>query len=581
MNFLILLLFKQLIFLKQLSCIKLTGSQYIIKKFNQYNINTIFGYTGGSNLKLFDSLYDSNINLIINRHEQFCGFSAQGFSKSSNNLGVVITTSGPGLTNIITPLQDAFSDGIPLLAISGQVSKNVLGTDAFQECNATALTKPCTKYNKLIKDVDDLKYIDIAIEIALQNRKGPVHLDICSNVFSTEFEINENEFINNNNNIEKSIIKNDYKMIIEINKLLLKSKKPIIILGQGCKKDYKLARKFCKKYNLPVTTTLHGLGIIDESTKLSLKMLGMHGSYASNLAIQNADLIIGIGYRFDDRTIGNIKKYGLKAKKGYGIIHVDNSQEKIDKVKKIIKPRYSLKISSDIFFKKMNSFHIKYNNIKNHKWLNIINKWKNDYPFIIQKKELSIPFIIQELSKKLSNDYLITTGVGVHQMQVAQYFNWKFPNTIITSGSQGTMGVGLPFAIGCKLANPNKNVICIDGDGSFMMSCNDLVTLKQYNIPINILIMDNENLQMVSNWQDDFYNSRYSGSKLLNPNFVDLAKSCYIDSILCDDINYLDNILDIISKNTVKPMLFHFKVKSTKCLPFVAPNKALDDMILE
>jgi acetolactate synthase-1/2/3 large subunit len=571
-------------FFNTINAKRMFGSEYIIKKLQQYNINTVFGYTGGANLKLFDSLYDSNLNVYINRHEQFSGFSATGFSKSSNKLGTIITTSGPGLTNIITPLQDAFSDGVPLLAISAQVSKHVLNTDAFQECNAINLTSSCTKFNKLITDIDELKYIDIAISIAFQERKGPVHLDICSNVFSTEFDtcdFDNNEFPNVIENKKEHLNNTEYIKLLNVQQLILKSKKPILILGQGCKDSYKQARRFCKLYNIPVTTTLHGLGIINEKEKLSLKMLGMHGSVASNLAIQNADLIIGIGYRFDDRTIGNIKKYALVARNNLGIIHIDNSDEKIFKVKKIIKPRYSIKMSSLVFFNKMNKLDIQFDVIKRGQWIDTVSQWKKKFPFIIPSRELSMPYIIQELSKKLSNNYLITTGVGVHQMQVAQYMTWKYPNTIITSGSQGTMGVGLPFAIGCKLANPTKNVICIDGDASFMMSCNDLITLKQYNIPINILIMDNENLQMVSNWQDDFYNSRYSGSKLLNPDFVALAKSCFIDSILCDDIESLDNILDIISNNKDKPLLVHFKVKSTKCLPFVPPNNGLEQMIIK
>ena len=578
---------------------KISGAELLIKKFEQNNITTVFAYPGGANLVLFDALYNSSIKVITNRHEQFGGYAAEGYAKSSNTIGVIITTSGPGLTNIITPLQDALSDGIPILAISGQVSNDKLGTSAFQECNATAITKTCVKYNKLISNISELEQsFDRSIQIALSDRKGPVHLDICSNVFSEKtYLINKNKkVVNFNYYYDRSI---DLYKIDLIYKLILQSKKPVLIVGNGCKYNYKEVRKFINKFNLPTTTTLHGLGIVDENDYKSLKMCGMHGSYAANMAIQNADLIIGIGNRFDDRTIGNKNLYGINAKKNYGIIHIDSCSNKIDEVNKIISPNISVNIESDEFFNIINQKPNKFASI--HSWYNKISIWKNKHSlnkYSNTNTSLSIPFICQKLSYELHKNnkrFIITTGVGVHQMQVAQYFTWTHPNSIITSGSQGTMGVGLPFALGAKLAqekiknkdienkdieNKDIEVICIDGDGSFMMSCQELQTLSEYNIKIKILIMDNNNLQMVSNWQEKFYSKRYSSSKLTNPDFVKLSEAMGTKAITCDNIEYLDSTINYII-NTNNSLLVHFKINNVDCLPFVPPNNALDNMIIK
>ena len=552
----------------------------------------MFGYPGGSNLKLFDQLYNDT-DILVNRHEQFSGYSAEGYSKSSkNNIGVVITTSGPGLTNIITPLQDATSDGVALLAISGQVDKTKLKTSAFQECDAISITSSCVKYNKLITNILELEYeLEKAFKIATTNRKGAVHLDICSNVFNDIIEDNHIiEYDESTTKIAFDInIHNDivdkFFMLNNIKNALIKSKKPVIIVGQGCIECFQEIRNFCDINNIPVCTTLHGLGLIDETSLYSLGMVGMHGNYAANMAVQQSDFILGIGYRFDDRTTGHLDYYGINARNHYGIAHVDISPEKILEVKKQINPKYSLNMSIKKFINKLtHSLQYKLDNNKNNyvKWLNVINRWKNIHNFT-STPDMTITHISEKLSNELNKkdiDFLITTGVGVHQMQVAQYFTWKKPYSLVTSGSQGTMGVGLPFAIGAKLANPNKLVICIDGDGSFMMSCQELQTINEHNINLKIIIMDNESLQMVQNWQDEFYNSRFSGSKIKNPDFVKLANSMGIDAIKCSSLDTLDDTIDQII-NFNGPLLVHFTVKQTKCLPFVAPGKALDDMILK
>jgi len=588
--------------------LRISGAEFIKKKLLSLKTDFVFGYIGGCNLKLFDELHNSSIKIISNRNEQCSGHSAEAYSKVSNKLGIVITTSGPGLTNMITPLQNAYSDGTPLLLISGQVPSDKLGTSAFQECNSTDITKSCVKKNILIKDIYSLvNNFDNFIEEIYTDRKGPVHLDICKNVFDENIIINEKILLSNILSKNKNILLSNIlgkknkniqikcSQIEQIKNLLLISKKPVLIVGQGCKENYLILRKFIEKYKLPVCTTLHGLGIIDPDSHYNLGMLGMHGTYQANMAITKADLIIGIANRFDDRTIGTVNTFGLEAKKSFGIIHIDNSLEKINEVKKIINPDISLQIDSKNFFKfimklkkfkknsikSTNSFY--QTNLLNRKyWMDQINEFKIFNPIQLPNVDLCVPNIVSKLSAILDKNKInpiITTGVGVHQMQVAQYFKFNYPNNLITSGSQGTMGVGLPFAIGCQIANPNKMVICIDGDGSFQMTSSDLMTLVEYNLPVKIIIMDNKKLQMVSYWQKKFYESRYTSTKLSNPNFVMFANSFGIEGIYCNDINQLDEIIDkiIMSKS---PLLVHIEIEDVDCLPFVPPNKALSQMIL-
>lgn len=576
------------------SCLKINGAKFIATKFLNNEIYNIFGYAGGNNLKLLDELNNNYVKIYSNKHEQFSGYSAEAYSKVSKKLGVLITTSGPGITNAITPIQDAYSDGIPLLIISGQVPSNKLGTSAFQECNATSITSSCVKKNILVKDVKTLiENFDSIVFTALENRKGPVHLDICANVFYEEYELNESEIFKlENTKYFKNKIDSCYNInfINEYNivfKLLKKSLKPVIIVGQGVNNDYKLLRKFINEFNIPICSTLHALGSCDNNKINYLGMIGMHGSYQANKAVSQADLIIGIGNRFDDRTIGKLDTFGIIAKKKYGIVHIDNSIKQINEVKSLINPNISICDNSRNFFNAMLFYKIK-KGLKSNKFkiLNIKNINNNIYnPNQLYKNnnKLTIPVILNKLSIFLNNkniNPIITTGVGVHQMQVAQYYKFNKPINLITSGSQGTMGTGLPFAIGCQIAKPDKLVICIDGDGSFQMSSSDLITLKQYNLPVKILIMDNKKLQMVHYWQKKFFNSKYTISEFINPDFVKLSESCGIEAYSTNSTNNLDFLFDKLI-NSKESLLIHFDVEDEDCLPFVPPNNSLDNMILD
>lgn len=569
-------------------------SDYIIKRLEKEEIKHVFSYTGGSNLPLFNSLYNSNIKPIINKNEQYCAYSATGYAKASNKIGFLMTTSGPGITNTITGIQDAYSDGIPLLVISGQVNSNVLNTDAFQECNAIAITKSCTKYNKLIMN----KYICIeelekALKICKTPRFGPVHLDICKNILEENIEEDEiNKILFQEDDIEENYINSlynnhkirgiyqNYENIESLVNKMIKAKSPIIIAGAGTKMCYEDLRKFAIKNKIPVTTTLHGLGVFDENHQLSLNMCGMHGSVYSNMLIQNADLIIGIGYRFDDRTIGNINKYAPNAKSSSGIYHIDNSDDKLEKVRKIFPTIRQIKMDCKDFLQIMNKKFISIDMDRNE-YLNYILKLKRDYSLnkYISNKFLNIPTIISELSNQLKDKkYYITTGVGSHQMNVAQHFKYNRPNTLLTSGSLGVMGVGIPYAIGAQLSDDTTQVYCIDGDGSIMMSLSDLSTIKEYNLPIKILIMDNNALQMVSTWQEMFYDKRYIGVNMNDINFCKIGEAFGIKSIYIDDIKKLkSSIKEIIESK--ESILAHFKVRQERCLPFVPPKNGLDEII--
>lgn len=570
---------------------KINVAQYIVERLKYQGVNSAFGYNGGAALPFFDiiSKFD-DFDLYFNRHEQYSGHAAQAYGKVKKNLGVVITTSGPGFTNVITPIQDSYSDGHSLLCISSQVNSFVLGTDAFQECDATSITKSCVKENYLVSSEKNFPNIlEYMINLSSYPRKGPTHLDICKDIFTKNIDLEKIDTYDDNAiyNMDNSInTRNDGNQIKDFNKIfekLTKSERPLMIVGAGGINYYKKIRDFVKNYNIPVCTTLHGLGTINEYDKLSLKMIGMHGSYQANMAAMNSDLIIGLGNRFDDRTVGLKDEFAKNARNNYGIIHIDNCDKQIYKVNNYIQPDLSIKCDIDDFVDFMNNKNTSNINYKKKSWLNDISKWKKEFTLKEDSNKLSSNFIIKYLSKKLKDrdDYIITTGVGSHQMVVAQYFDHQNPNSLLTSGSLGTMGVGLPFAIGAQIANPNKTIILIDGDGSFTMSSNEIATLREYNLPIKIFIMNDSKLRMVDIWQDLFYEKRKVGSNYkYTPEFHKISQAYGIRTFTCDHISNCSSVVDNIL-NYKGTVLGNFKIDNSYCLPFVPPNKKLDEMVTE
>ncbi len=571
---------------------------FLLKK----NIKHVFGYSGGAILPVLNELNNNTnkLRFIKNSTEQCSGYVAEGYSKSLNKTqpGIIISTSGPGVTNLITPLQDAYNDGIPLIAITGQVPTDAIGTDAFQECDAIELTRPCTKWNKQVSEDDDICVIlDIAYNISMSARKGPVHIDIPKNIMNNiiEEEYLDNYYIFGESYEKINNINNPFNLknhLYTILSKLDKSQKPIIIAGQGCNHLTDELKHFVNKTKIPITTTLHGVGCYNENNKLSLEWLGMHGNPAANYAVQEADLIIAIGTRFDDRTTGNLRRYAINAINGNGIIHIDSSMAQIIKVRKLFSKYYentnkfymSINTDTKYLLNELNQNSIDPVNIV---WLRRIEYLKEQFKYNYDECELTLkgPDVIKSLNRYLTkNDMkkntLITTGVGNHQMWTSQYIKWEYPNRLITSGSLGTMGVGVPFAIGSKLANPNETVICIDGDSSFNMTSNELQTILENKIDVKIIILNDNRQQMVYTWQKLFHNNNIIGTENKNPNYKLLAESYGLDTIICDNKSTVDISIKKIMTNK-NSVIGIFNIEPEMCYPLVPPGKALDNMIID
>jgi acetolactate synthase I/II/III large subunit len=572
-----------------------SGARSILGALEKHNFETAFGYSGGAVLPILDAFTFSNINFIMNRDEQCSGHAATGFSKSTGKIGLTVTTSGPGVTNLVTPLHDALSDGVPFLALTGQVPTEAIGTDAFQECPAVEITKACTKWSYQVKKGDNLeKVIDTAIKIMTSNRMGPVHIDLPKDIMMNTYD----PLLNKNTNFKSAKILNINKNInnknfniMKLVSMVNKAQKPVIIAGHGCLDSYQELREFINKTKIPITTTLHAMGVIDEKSEHSLHMLGMHGSVYANYAVQNADLIIALGCRLDDRITGNLKGHAPEAHKAFkekrgGLVHIDNSINQLNKVKKIVKPDMSICSDTKTVLDMLNSY--KFNPDNSYKWRNQIKNWKKEFPFYYKPSENGLPKT-QEVIKKIynyvdknekHNDMIITTGVGNHQMMAAQFYRWSQPKSILTSGSSGTMGVGLPFAIGAQIANADKTVLILDGDGSFNMTLNDLGTVAENDLPIKIVIFNDKRQQMVHVWQKLFFDERFIATDNFNPDFVKLADAYGIEGIKCDLSEDIEATVELMFE-TNKPILVEFTIEPDICLPLVAPGKNLDEMITD
>ena len=563
----------------------ITGSKILFNSLVQKNIKYVFGYSGGAILPVLNEFYNQDkIKFIMSRTELGGSFMAEGYAKSSKTPGVVMTTSGPGALNIITSLQNALSDGTPILALTGQVSTSVLGTQAFQESDVINISKKCTKWNSQILDSSLIEYnINRSFKEMLYKRHGPVLLDLPKNIMSSSLENKKHYafmYTYPSNFIDKhNISLNNLKFLIE------NSERPVILAGQGIFQSNSVdsLRELSLYYNIPVTTTLLGLGIFDENHKLSLKMLGMHGSFYANMAVQNCDLLINFGSRFDDRIIGNPDKFAKKSK----IVHIDNT---ISNINNTIKSDYYINadckyIINNILKNKDSSFRIKNNN-----WINVIEKWKNidfSYPMERNKKFLQGRHVLSTLNKIINNDkinnYTIVADVGAHQMWAAQFINYNYPKVkFITSGGLGSMGFAVPASIGVKLANNNDIVICVCGDGGFTMSMVEILTAIDNKINIKILIINNNKLQMVKMWQEMFYNSRIIATEMNNPPFEKVADSMGCKSIKIDIHDNLNHKLQEMLNYENGPIVVNVITDSDEpVLPMVIPGESLDKMILD
>jgi acetolactate synthase I/II/III large subunit len=561
---------------------KKIGADLFLKALTKHRVKHIFGYSGGSVMPLFDTLYNhSDIKYYINSNEQNVGHAATGYAKSSNKTGVALVTSGPGITNIITPMLDATNDSTPLVVVSGQVSKSAMGTNAFQEAPAVALSKNVTKWSYQVENANDIMDVMTeAFRVANDKKKGAVHIDIpkCVSTGIVDNFNADNGVFNSNTIPSSSNQKLSTKYLKKAIKKINESKSPIIVLGQGCVNYSELATAFIIKSNIPTTSTIHGCGIFNEHHPLSLRWCGMHGSAAANYATQEADCIIALGSRFDDRTTGLVSKYAPKAIQNKAIIHVNIEPSEINKV---IDSNYNFNMDCGVFLKNALQY------VKHHErpeWINHVNHLKDQYDFkfpIKSKKMLNMEYVLDSIYRNsIDRDVIFTTGVGNHQMQAYQYIKSDYPKKIISSGSLGVMGAGLPYAIGAQIANPNKIIVAIDGDSSFNMTCTDLKTIREHNLNVKIAIMNNESQMMVTIWEQLFYNERYTATiNKRNPDFTQLAKAYGIHAISCDNYRNLEsNVKDFF--NYRGPILCEFKIERDICLPLVGPGKALDDMLL-
>lgn len=688
----------------------MSGAAIVYSKLLEHGVEVVNGYSGGAVLPLLDQFHPDNprhegsdkvIRWITNSNEASAGHIAEGYAKSMpingehKPVGVAIATSGPGVTNLITPLQDGICDGVPMVVLCGQAATSA-PADAFQSAPAVEMTAPCTKWSYQVKSAAEIPFaMDYAFYVARNGRPGPVFIDLPKDlqnqilnpeliqsyvdtslpespsndigmaslqsatrpdgeVFKAirlgyeakglAFEVSQDSsgsqklipVVSHDDSFnadhhpthkvywttnaltgepEPITKEGDLNLDDDIASSMLnfikRAKKPIIIAGQGCNDSAEELKQFAEKLQIPVTTTLHALGCFDERHDLALNMVGMHGHPTPNFMVQEADLIINIGSRFDDRITGRMSDYVPGARKAAelgvgGIIHVD---VRITEKAKQIEPHFFVHSTGKNFLQVMNEGLSRDQGFipQTGAWVERKNQLQRDYPITIptyptedvtevdengnqhttQKTTLSTQRVIQEMDRQIlaagmMDEAIFTTGVGIHQMVAAQLITWTQPRQMLSSGSLGTMGVALGYCIGAKLANCGKLVIAVDGDGSFNMTFTELKTVAEQGIPIKIIILDNESQMMVEYWQRLFHDARYLAVRNINPDYSTLAKAFGIKSIRCDREEDLEEKMrEFLFDDSDQPVLFHVRVNRTPCLPLVAPGQPLDDMILE
>jgi len=565
-----------------------SGAEIVFKCLEDQGVKIVFGYPGGAVLPIYDELKNHKfVKHILVRHEQGAGHAAEGYARSSGKPGVLFVTSGPGATNTVTALTDAYMDSIPLVCITGQVPTHLIGTDAFQECDTTGITRPCTKHNWLVKNINDLgKTIHKAFEVATTGRPGPVLVDIPKDV-----QFQKTSYTKYKKQKKLNGKKHNHfsqKDIDELIKLMSKSSKPIFYTGGGVvnsgPKASALLRELVNTTGFPITSTLQGLGAYPGEDNQFLGMLGMHGSYEANNAMHDCDLMINIGARFDDRITGKIDEFSPKSKK----VHIDIDPSSINKIVKV-----NLAIVGDVAevitstiktIKKVKPNFAKSNKQKISKWWEKIEKWRSirSFDFINSTESIKPQYAVQRLYELTKNkDTYITTEVGQHQMWAAQHYKFDKPNRWMTSGGLGTMGYGLPAAVGVQVAHPNKLVIDIAGEASVLMTMQEMSTAVQYSLPIKIFILNNEYMGMVRQWQELLHDKNYSESYTAAlPDFVKLAEAYGCVGIRATKPEELDDkIIEMI--NTDRPVIFDCVVdKEENCFPMIPSGKPHNQMLL-
>ncbi len=562
---------------------KKTGSQILLECLRQEGVDTVFGYPGGTVINIYHDIADYPIQHILTRHEQAAVHAADGYARTTGKVGVAIATSGPGATNTVTGIATAYMDSVPMVVITGQVPTPLIGNDAFQEVDIVGITRSITKHNYLVQDIRDLaRIVKQAFYIARTGRPGPVLIDLPKDIQiqSTTFEYPDKvelrgykpTYSGNSRQVEKAV-----RMITE-------ARKPVIYVGGGASGADATTDllAFAEKTKAPVTTTLMGMAAFPQKHPQALGMLGMHGTYYANMAVTNSDLLIAIGARFDDRVTGKIASFAPHAK----IIHIDIDPTSIKK-----NVRVDLPIVGDLkdVLKKLTAA------LDQHGdelaalvdgcagWREEIAGWKRRHPMSYQASESVIKpqYVIEQLRELTADDAIITTEVGQHQMWTAQFFAFSQPRTFLSSGGLGTMGYGLPAAVGAQAAFPDRQVIDISGDGSFQMNSQELATLVQYKLPVKIAILNNNYLGMVRQWQEMFFDRRYSQTPMELPiDFVKLAEAYGATGF---SVSRPEDVPEVIRKAlaTPGPVLMEFKVdREENVMPMVPAGAAINEMVL-
>ncbi|KAF2712519.1 acetolactate synthase [Pleomassaria siparia CBS 279.74] len=534
------------------SFVGMTGGEIFHEMMLRLDVKHIFGYPGGAILPVFDAIFNSkHFDFILPRHEQGAGHMAEGYARASGKPGVVLVTSGPGATNVVTPMQDALMDGTPMIVFSGQVFTGAIGSDAFQEADMIGITRACTKWNVMVKNIAELpRRINEAFEIATTGRPGPVLVDLPKDVtggiltrpipMTSTLPVHPSAATRAAKELSKQRLDDTIQRTAN---LINMAKKPVVYAGQGVISTPEgpiLLKELADKAQIPVTTTLQGLGGFDELDEKSLHMLGMHGSAYANMAMQEADLILALGARFDDRITGNIAKFAPAAKAAGsegrgGIVHFDIMPKNINKVVQAHEA-----VVGDVVTNLATLLPL-VNEVKERpEWFAQIKDWKTRFPWDWERegengliKPQTVIETLSNLTAHMKEQTVITTGVGQHQMWAAQHFRWRHPRTMITSGGLGTMGYGLPAAIGAKVARPDALVIDIDGDSSFSMTLTELSTAAEFNIGVKIIILNNEEQGMVTQWQSLFFEDRFAHTHQRNADFVKLGDAMGVQARRC------------------------------------------------
>lgn len=550
-----------------------TGSDLVLETLRDLGVDTIFGYPGGAVLPFYDAIYNfKGIRHILGRHEQGCLHEAEGYAKSTGKLGVAVVTSGPGATNAITGIADAMSDSVPLLVFTGQVARAGIGKDAFQEADIVGITMPITKYNYQVRETADIpRIITEAVHIATTGRPGPVVIDLPKDISALETDFIYSPEVNLPS-YQPTLEPNDMQ-IKKILKQLSKAKKPVLLAGGGI--SYAEAatelNEFAERYQIPVVTSLLGQGTIATSHPLFLGMGGMHGSFAANIAMTEADFMISIGSRFDDRLTGNPKTFAKNAK----VAHIDIDPAEIGKI-----------ISADIPVvgdaKKALQMLLAEPTVHNNteKWIEKVTKDKNRVRSYDKKERVVQPqAVIERIGELTNGDAIVVTDVGQHQMWTAQYYPYQNERQLVTSGGLGTMGFGIPAAIGAKIANPDKEVVLFVGDGGFQMTNQELAILNIYKVPIKVVMLNNHSLGMVRQWQESFYEGRTSESVFDTlPDFQLMAQAYGIKNYKFDNPETLAQDLEVITEDV--PMLIEVDIsRKEQVLPMVPAGKINHEML--